>query len=305
METTSRELLIKTVREQARQRGAVILVHNYQSLEIQAVADFLGDSLELSKQAASTKAKTIIFCGVRFMAETAKLLNPQARVVLAQAKAGCPMADMINAEQLRQFKAQHPKTGVLCYVNSSAEVKALSDLCCTSGNAIKMAASMTQDELLFIPDRNLGAWVQKHSDKKIICWQGYCPVHHYGFTLSDVKNARQNWPDHLLVIHPEAPLEVLELADAVHSTKGMADLAAQHDKLVLGTEIGMVKALQKQYPQKSIVSLNEKAICPNMKKTTLRDVLLALTQEQDEIVIPEEVAPAARLTLTRMLEFSR
>ena len=286
-----------------KEKNAIILAHNYQITDVQDVADFTGDSLQLAREAAKIKADIILFCGVRFMAETAKLLNPETKVLLSKKDAGCPMADMITAEQLVEFKRKHQNPYVVCYVNSSVDVKAESDVTCTSGNAIKVVNSIPQDKtILFVPDQNLGTYAAQKTGRNIVVWKGFCNVHHFNITLQDLEKARKNYPDYKILVHPECKPEVFEKADIVASTKGMADFVAQNDKVILGTEIGLYHKLKKMYPDKKLLPLSEKAICINMKKTTLSDVYQTLKDEKNEIIINKEIAKKAKISIERMLE---
>jgi quinolinate synthase len=289
-----------------KKKNAVILAHNYQSVEIQDVADFTGDSLQLSLQAKQTDAPLIVFCGVRFMAETAAILNPGAKVLLPMPEAGCPMADMITAEQVKAFKAEHPGAVVVCYVNSSAEVKAESDICCTSSNAVKVMQSIpAEKEILFVPDQNLGIWAAAQTSRKVTTWQGFCPVHHFGFSRQDVLNMRKAYPGYFLLAHPECIWDVVTRADMVTSTSGMLKYAADHDKLILATETGLIDLLNAHYPAKSILSLNRDAVCADMKKTQLHHVLDALKYEQHEVKVDPAVAQRALGCLDRMLALGK
>ncbi len=302
MSDLSRQILTETIIKLKKEKNAVILAHNYQRLEVQSVADFIGDSLQLAQEAAKIKAEIIVFCGVLFMAETTKLINPNAKVLLSAMDAGCPMANMINAEQLRNFKAQHQNPYVVCYVNSTVEVKAESDICVTSSNAVKVVNSIPQDKtILFVPDKNLGNYVQKMTGREIICWNGFCTVHHNKITVSDIKYARKAFPDHTILIHPECTPEVVALADIVASTKGMADYADTHDNIIIGTEYGLYEQLKLKYPHKHILPLSEKATCINMKKTILKDVMITLLEERNEITIDPAISEAALKPITRML----
>jgi quinolinate synthase len=239
------------------------------------------------------------------MAETAKLLNPQAKVLLSHPNAGCPMADMITAEQLRNFKAEFPGSEVVCYVNSSIEVKAESDICCTSSNALKVVKSIPPDKkILFVPDQNLGTYAAEQSGREIIVWKGFCSVHHINISVDDVKRVRKEYPDYTLMVHPECIPEVVHLADKVASTKGMADFVSENDKVILGTEIGLTEQLRSRYPEKKIVPLSDKAICKNMKKSSLPLLLEVIIQEANEITIEKDIADRAMRALERMLEVS-
>lgn len=289
-----------------KEKNAVILAHNYQAVEIQDIADFTGDSLQLSMQAKQVETPLIVFCGVRFMAETAAILNPKVKVVLPVMDAGCPMADMITAVQLRAFKAEHPGAVVVCYVNSSVEVKSESDVCCTSSNAVQILQSVPQDkEILFVPDQNLGTWAAAQTKHKVTVWHGYCPVHHWGFTVQDVIRVRKEYPDYTLLAHPECQWDVVTKADQVMSTSGMMKYAQEHDKLIIATECGLVDLMNARFPQKSILPLSKNAICPNMKKTELHHVLEALQTEQHEIKVEAAIAAKALACLNRMLELSK
>jgi len=226
------------------EKKAIILAHNYQAVEIQDIADYTGDSLQLSLLAKQSNAPIIVFCGVKFMAETAAILNPASKVLLPEPEAGCPMADMITAEQLREFKLNHPGAIVMCYVNSSVEVKAESDICCTSSNAVKIMQSIpANQEVLFVPDQNLGTWAAAQTSRNVTVWHGYCPVHHWGFTINDVEIMRSANPGYTLLAHPECTWDVATKADLVMSTGGMMKYAEDHDKLIIATEQGLVDLL--------------------------------------------------------------
>jgi len=284
-------------------RGAVILAHNYQPGEVQDLADFLGDSLDLSRTAARSDAQVIVFCGVRFMAESAKILSPGKTVLMPRMDAGCPLADMITAEQLHNMKEKHPRAAVVCYVNSSAEVKAESDVCCTSANALKVVQGVSADEIIFVPDQNLGHWVSRFTDKRIILWKGYCTVHHR-IRAGDLRKVRDAHPRAKVLVHPECRPEVVDLADEVLSTGGMLRFVRSSgaDSFIIGTEVGLIYRLQRENPGKTFYSVGKAMICVNMKKTGPEDVLRALQKGQFEISIPEETARRARGALDRMLQ---
>lgn len=289
-----------------QEKNAIILAHNYQAVEIQDIADFTGDSLQLSLQAKQAKAELLVFCGVKFMAETAAILNPKTKVLLPEPDAGCPMADMITAEQLKEFKLNHPGAVVICYVNSSVEVKAESDICCTSSNAVQIMQSVPMgQEILFVPDQNLGTWAAAQTNRKVTVWHGYCPVHQWGFTVQDVTNMRISYPDYTLLAHPECTWDVSTKADLVMSTSGMMKYAEEHDKLIIATEQGLVDLLKARHPDKSIVPLSNSAICQNMKKTTLQHVYNALAQTQYEVTVEHAIADKAMACLNRMLALSK
>jgi len=283
------------------EKQAIILAHNYQTLPVQQIADFTGDSLQLSRVASELKQELVVFCGVQFMAETAKLLKPSAKVLLPVKRAGCPMADMITGEQLRQFKAQYQNSVVVCYVNSSIEVKAESDICCTSGNAIKVINSIPADkQILFVPDRNLGSYAAKQTGRNIILWQGYCNVHE-NITEADIKAVKLKYPGYKLIVHPECRPSVVEMADFAASTKGMIDYVKDHDEVIVGTETGLFYQLQDKYPEKKLAPISERNICVNMKKTHLEDVLRSLQQEEFEINIDADIAERALRSVENML----
>ncbi|MGQ9678115.1 MAG: quinolinate synthase NadA [bacterium] len=298
------QTLIKEIHDFKKKQHALILCHNYQPPEIYEVADFIGDSLELARQAQGTDCELIVFCGVRFMAETAKLLNPKTRVVLAEPQAGCQMAKMITAEALRREKARIENVLVVAYVNTDAAVKAEADICCTSANAVQVVSSLPADRpILFVPDKNLARWVERETKRTVIPWEGFCYVHAF-FTTADVNRARKEHPQATVIVHPECPPEVIEAADRVASTGGMLRLAQEYPEIVLGTEVGMCYRIRREYPNKICHPLRRTAICRNMKLTTLEKVRLALLDTQPEIIIPEEIAHRARLALQRMMEIS-
>jgi quinolinate synthase len=290
----------------AEERDALILAHNYQRDEIQEMAHITGDSLALSMEAARTDKPVIVFCGVHFMAESAAILAPEKIVLLPRLDAGCPMADMITAEGLREFKSRHPGVPVVTYVNSSAAVKAESDICCTSANAVKVVASLAEPEVILAPDRNLGRYIAGQVDKICHFWDGYCPTHER-FTVDDVKVAQADYPDALFMAHPECPPEVLAHADHVCSTSGMYTFAKESPAqcFIVGTEAGILYRLRKENPGKEFILPTTRLICPNMKLTSLDDVLKALQTMSPQVTVPEEVRIPAKLTLDRMLAVPR
>lgn len=295
--------IIQEIKRLKKEKNALILAHNYQAVAVQEIADYRGDSLQLAMLSAELSAPLIIFCGVRFMAETAAILNPASRVILPVEEAGCPMAEMITAEQLKQFKAQYPGAVVVCYVNSTVEVKAESDICCTSSNALKVIQSIPADkDILFVPDRNLGGWVAQQSGRQIITWNGYCPTHQWGFTAQNLKKMREKYPDHELLAHPECDPLIWQNADHVMSTGGMVRYLETHDKVIIATENGLTDYLIHLYPQKSIQHLSPTAICQNMKLTQIEDVRNALISEEYHISVEETIAAKARHSIERMLE---
>jgi len=297
--------IIDSINQLRKDRDALILAHNYQAVEIQDLADYRGDSLQLAMLAAKVSASVIVFCGVKFMAETAAIINPASRILLPAINAGCPMADMIDANQLRAFKRNNPGSPVVCYVNSSVEVKAESDICCTSSNAVRVLQSLPDTKsILFVPDRNLGSWAAKQAGREVITWDGFCPVHQLHFSETDVDNARLSYPSHTLIAHPECDPAIIKHADYVMSTGGMMEWMETGDNAIIATENGMVNYLQHIYPGKSIVGLSANANCKNMKKTTLEHVLLALQNMQYEITVAPEIAEKAKRSIEKMLELS-
>jgi quinolinate synthase len=295
--------MIEEILALKKERRAVILAHNYQIPGVQDVADLVGDSLELSRAAARLDEDVIVFCGVDFMAETAAILSPQKTVVLPEKGAWCPMAHMITPDQLRELKALYPDAAVVCYVNSTAEVKAESDICCTSANGIQVVASLDQDQVIFVPDRNLAAYVARHTKKQIIPWNGYCYVHDH-FTPDEVKAARAQHPGAEVLVHPECRPEVVDQADFVYSTAGMGRHASSSAarEFIIGTEVGMIYRLKKENPEKQFYPLSEKAVCQNMKKTNLEKVLCALQTLEPRVSVPEDIAARAKRSIERMLE---
>ena len=297
--------LVDRVLSLKRQRQAVILAHNYQRGEIQDIADFVGDSLELSQNAARADAGVIVFCGVHFMAETASMLCPDKIVLLPDRHAGCPMANMITAGRLKKKKEQLSGASVVCYVNSTAEVKAESDICCTSANAVKVINSLDSQEILFVPDQYLGHYVSTKTDKKIILWPGYCPTHMKIYP-EHITELRQRYPQARVVVHPECRAEVIALADEVLSTGGICRYARREDvsELIVGTEVGIIHRLKKENPGKKFIPASEKAVCPNMRKITLEKVLWALEEMAPEVRVPEAVRLKAKAAVDRMLAIS-
>ena len=296
--------LIKEINRLRKEKNAVILAHNYQIGDIQDVADFVGDSLQLAKEAIKVKQDLIIFCGVHFMAESAKILNPSKKVILPVKEAGCPMADMASAEQIKEFKKVNPELKVVTYVNSSAEVKAESDVCCTSANAVDVVRKTGAKEVLFVPDKNLGTFVdEKIEGVKIVKWEGFCPTHDR-VTLEDVKITKKKYPGIKILVHPECKPEVFHAVDFVGSTSQIIKFVEESDdkKFIIGTEKGIIHSLKKENPDKEFIILTEKLICENMKKTSLEDVYKALKNEEYEICLDEEIASKANKALERMLK---
>ncbi|CAN5863935.1 quinolinate synthase NadA [soil metagenome] len=317
----SREELTQRINVRKAQLNAVILGHNYQRGDIQDVSDFVGDSLGLSQEAAETEADVIVFCGVHFMAETAKILSPSKTVLMPDLKAGCPMADFVTGDSLRRLKQRLPDAVVVAYVNSTAEVKAESDICCTSSNAVKVVESVDRNRpIIFVPDRNLAQYVAAKTGRalrsassrpehgtgdpgEIIAWDGYCYVHD-DLVLEELDAAQRAHPKAMVVIHPEARPDLLARADYVVSTSGMAELAGKHDELIIGTERGLIDRLQHLYPDKTIVPLSRAAICGNMKVNTLAKLAWSLDHGKHEVLLDEDVRLRAETSLRRMLELS-
>jgi quinolinate synthase len=298
--------LVERINQLKKEKNAVILAHNYQSPEIQDIADFVGDSLGLSVQASKTSADVIVFCGVYFMAETAKILSPEKTVLIPDRDAGCPMADMITAEQLRKLKAEHPAAKVLCYVNTTAEVKAECDVCCTSGNAEKVVreAFNKYDEIIFAPDQYLAHYVSTQVGRDFIKWKGFCPTH-MRLLPEDIERERKLHPGVEVLVHPECRAAVTDIADKVLSTEGMIRhvRTAPAKEFIIGTEVGILHRLGKENPGKIFYPLSKEAVCPNMKKTTLEKVLWSLEDMKDEVVVPGDIMMKARKSLDEMVKY--
>lgn len=299
--------LINEILKLKKEKNAVILAHSYQNIEIDEVADFVGDSLYLSQMAATTNADIIVFAGVYFMAETAKILSPDKKVLLPRLESGCLMADMINLEQLREFKSKYPNIPTVCYINSTAEVKSECDICCTSSNAVKIVSSLGAKEVLFAPDTYLGTWVQSQLDGvNVITYPGYCPTH-LRIKPEDIITQKGKYPDALVLVHPECHQSVTELADYVGSTTGIMNFAQKSDKkeFIIATELGVVERLQRDLKDKEFILVSPKAICPNMKWNHLEDIYNSLKYEQYEINVDEQIAKKAITCIDRMLEISK
>ena len=295
--------MVNRIHSLIKERKAVILVHNYQLGEIQDLADFVGDSLELSQQAARTDARVIVFCGVHFMAETASILCPDKTVLLPDMHAGCPMANMLTAEQLKQRKKELPDATVVCYVNTTAEVKAESDICCTSANAVKVVESLKSKRILFVPDKYLGHYISTKVDKQFFLWPGYCPTH-ARIMPEYIVELKDNYPEAKVVVHPECRPDVIALADEVLSTGGMCRYARREDvsQMIVGTEIGIIYRLRRENPGKIFIPVSEQAICPNMKLITLEKVLSCLEEMAPEVRVAEDIRLEAKKAVDSMLE---
>ena len=294
------------IRKLLKERRAILLAHYYQRDEVQEIADYLGDSLGLSLEAAKTDAEVIVFAGVHFMAESASILSPEKTVLPPRAEAGCPLADTIAVEQLLAAKRQYPDAPVITYINSSAEIKAHSDICCTSANALKVVQSLPGEEpVLMIPDGNLARYVAQRTKKTIIPWEGFCPIHHH-LTAAQVSRVKAIHPDAVFAAHPECTLAVLALADFVGSTTAILSYAGEPQvrKLIVGTERGIFCQLQSRYPEKVFIPASEEMLCEDMKRTTLADILASLTEMKHIIKVSEAVRIPAKRALDRMLELS-
>ena len=293
------------IAELKREMGAVIVAHNYQRPEVQDIADFVGDSLELARRCTEIEAETIVFCGVLFMAETATILNPNRTVLLTQGAAGCPMADMITAADLREWRKRYPGAAVVCYVNSPAEVKAESDICCTSANGVAVVNSLPQKEIIFVPDQNLGHFVSTHTDKRVILYPGFCYVHHR-IKPEQITAARKRHSDAEVLVHPECRPEVVALADAALSTSQMLRHVRESspDSFIIGTEEGLLHGLRKQNPEKHFYPVSNSQICNDMKKTTLETIVKTMEQKEGVITVPEAIRVKAKRAVDRMLEVS-
>jgi quinolinate synthase len=297
--------LIESILKLKKKRNAVILAHNYQLGEVQDIADFVGDSLELSQKAAKTGGEVIVFCGVHFMAETSSILCPEKKVLLPDIHAGCPMVDMITADQLRQKKSEHPGAKVVCYVNSTAEIKAESDICCTSANAVRIVEGLKDaGEIIFVPDQYLGHYVMTRTGREMLLWPGYCPTH-VRILSQDIVRLRNEYPQAKVVVHPECRPEVIALADEVASTSGICRYARRGDVevLIVGTEMGIIHRLRKENPGKQFILISEQAVCPNMKLIALEKILWSLEEMAPEVRVPEEIRHRAKAPVDRMLEF--
>lgn len=299
--------LVERINKLKQEKKAVILAHCYQPVEIDLVADYVGDSLYLSQVASKTDAEIIVFAGVSFMAQTAKILSPTKKVLLPQKDAGCEMADMINYKQVLEFKAKYPDIPVVCYVNSTAEVKSECDLCCTSSNAVQVVKSLNAEKILFLPDQHLGKWVEKQlGNLEVITYPGCCPIHEQ-ISPEEIANIRSKYPDALVLVHPECEMSVSLMADYVGSTAGIMNFVKNSDNssFVIVTEKGVIDRLERDYPEKEFIPIRENLVCPSMKMTTLEDILNVLENETNEIVVDKEIAKKAVKCIDRMLEASK
>lgn len=303
MTTKDKKEIIEKIQKLKKEKNAIVLAHCYQNVEIDEVADFVGDSLYLSQQAAKTDADIIVFAGVYFMAETAKILSPDKKVLLPRLEAGCQMADMINLQQIREFKSKHPNIPVVCYVNSTAEVKSESDICCTSANAVKVVKSMNVPKVLFVPDTYLGTYVgEQLKDVEVITYPGYCPTH-LRIRPEDILERKKQYPDAEVLVHPECHKEVVKLADFVGSTTGIMKMVKESNAktFIIVTELGVVERLERDFPDKKFVLVSPKAVCANMKWIHLEDILNSLEAEQHEIDVDPELAKRAYAPIEKMV----
>jgi len=298
-----KEETVNRIKKLKEERNAVILAHNYQVGEVQDIADYVGDSLGLSQKAAQVKEDAIVFCGVHFMAETAAILSPEKTVLIPEIEAGCPMADMITASQLKEWKKKYPGGKAVCYVNTTAEVKAECDICCTSSNALKVVESLDDDEILFAPDKNFAFYVARHTEKKIIPWDGYCYVHHF-IRSRDIKEKKRLYPEAEVWSHPECRPEVIDLSDKVLSTGGMVKEARNTRKkeIIVATEAGIIYRMKKENPDKNFYPAKDLALCANMKKINLEKVLRSLEEMIYRVEVPEEISKRARGAIQRMVQ---
>jgi len=298
------EEIISKIMELKNRRKAILLVHNYQRPEVQDISDHIGDSLELSRKAAKADAEVIVFCGVHFMAETAAILNPDKIVLLPEEKAGCPMADMITRDSLLELKKKHPEAVVVAYVNTSAEVKAEADVCCTSANAVEIVASLPgEKEIIFVPDKYLGSYVGNKLGRKMILWPGYCPTH-VAILAENVKKAKSEHPEAKVIVHPECTTDVIALADEVKSTNGMCKFALETEtkEIIVGTETGILHRMRRENPTKKIYPVSENVVCHNMKSITLEKILWSLEDLKPRIVVPEETRVRAIKAIEAMIK---
>jgi quinolinate synthase len=300
--------IAETIQSLKRERNAVILAHTYQPGEVQDIADYVGDSYGLSVEATKTSADVIVFCGVMFMAETAAILNPQKRVIIPEPNAGCPMADMITAGELEELRQKYPRHLVICYVNSTADIKALSDICCTSSNALIIVSKLPKDQgIIFVPDKHLGGWVQEKTGRNMVLWDGFCPTH-VRIQPDMINQARIAHPGAAVLIHPEAPKTSRDCADQVLSTGGMCNFVKKDlgTEYIIATETGIIHTLEKQNPAKRFYAVTTIALCPNMKKTSLDLVVETLKGNTGSVVtVPVKTADLARKSLVKMLDMSR
>jgi len=295
---------IDLIKKLKKEKNAIILAHNYVLGEVQDIADFVGDSLELSIKAQNIEEEVIVFCGVQFMAETAKILSPEKTVLHPVKECGCPMADMATAEALRKFRKDYPDAVTVCYVNSTAELKTEVDVCCTSANAADIVSLVPEDkQILFLPDKNLGAYVAGQTGRDIVLWKGFCPTH-MRLTPEDIQKKKREYPNAVTMVHPECRPEVIELSDHALSTGGMLKFAKETEEkqIIVATELGIIHRLQKENPDKLFIPISEQAVCMNMKMIELDHIINALEKGVTEIILDEETIEKAKKPILRMLE---
>ncbi|MBN1326992.1 MAG: quinolinate synthase NadA [Candidatus Cloacimonetes bacterium] len=287
-----------------KKKNCLILAHNYQALEVQEIADLVGDSLEMAKYACTTDHPLVMLCGIRLMAETVKMLNPEKKVLLSHETARCPLAEMKKIDELLELKERYPQAEVVCYVNATSDLKAESTISCTSGNVGEVISKLPAGkEIIFIPDRNLGSWGAMVSGRSVIMWDGYCPVHDQ-ITLGQVKDLKMKYPRHKLAVHPECKPEICKIADYVCSTSQMISYTQENDRVIIGTEIGLYRQLAAKYPEKDLVPMSEQMICANMQKTTLAEVAKTLADEENEITLDQDIMIRAKASLERMFRLT-
>ncbi|MBN1574128.1 MAG: quinolinate synthase NadA [Deltaproteobacteria bacterium] len=298
--------IIAEIRRLLKDRNGLLLAHNYQNGDVQDIADITGDSLGLSIEASKTDAEVIVFCGVHFMAESAAILSPNKTVLLPRMDAGCPMADMITKDEAVKFKESYPEAELVTYVNSTADVKSVSDVCCTSANAIRVVGSVRTDTVLMAPDKNLARYTARFTDKEVTWWEGFCPTHD-NLTAEKLLETKEKHPDAEVLVHPECRPEVIDIADHVASTSGMLAHVKKSDKMkfIIGTEIGLIHPLKKGNPGKEFIPASEKMICPDMKRTTLKDIYDCLNEMKGVVEVPEDIRAKAKISLDRMLQVRR
>ena len=297
------EELYEIAEKLKKEKNCFVLAHNYQYVEIQKIADYVGDSLQMAKVATKTDAKIILLCGIKIMAETVKILNPDKKVLMSHYDADCPLANMKSPDDLQALRKKYPDAEVVCYVNSPAALKAESTITCTSANAVKVVSSIPKEkQIIFVPDKNIGAWVAYKNNRELIMFDSYCYVHEQ-ITLEEAMMMKEEYPDYSLIVHPECRLEVCKVADLVCSTSQMIDFVKENDRVIIGTEIGLYYQLKYRYPEKHLVPLSPKMICDDMKKTDLRGAVRALEEEKYEITVPANIKQKAKKSLDRMLLF--
>ena len=297
------EELYEIAEKLKKEKNCFVLAHNYQYVEIQKIADYVGDSLQMAKVATKTDAKIILLCGIKIMAETVKILNPDKKILMSHYDADCPLANMKSPDDLQALRKKYPDAEVVCYVNSPAALKAESTITCTSANAVKVVSSIPKEkQVIFVPDKNIGAWVAYKNNRELIMFDSYCYVHEQ-ITLEEAMMMKEEYPDYSLIVHPECRLEVCKVADLVCSTSQMIDFVKENDRVIIGTEIGLYYQLKYRYPEKHLVPLSPKMICDDMKKTDLRGAVRALEEEKYEITVPANIKQKAKKSLDRMLLF--